>query len=56
MAAINQRTLSSKSEVPRSVAVPVAYELQKAGHRYLDVRYIDIFSFSFSNTAVLQRH
>lgn len=25
--------------VPRSVPVRVAYELQQAGHRYLDVRY-----------------
>ena len=27
------------SSVPRSVPVRVAYELQQAGHRYLDVRY-----------------
>jgi hypothetical protein len=26
--------------VPRSVPVRVAYELQQAGHRYLDVRYM----------------
>ena len=29
----------SPSSVPRSVPVRVAYELQQAGHRYLDVRY-----------------
>jgi hypothetical protein len=27
-------------EVPPSVPVRVAYELQLAGHRYLDIRYV----------------
>ncbi|GJM97410.1 hypothetical protein PR202_ga14334 [Eleusine coracana subsp. coracana] len=48
MAAAMRRTLGSLNiaheEVPRSVPARVAYELQQAGHRYLDVRY-DLSAF-----------
>ncbi|GJN39385.1 hypothetical protein PR202_gb28499 [Eleusine coracana subsp. coracana] len=58
MAAAMRRTLGSlniahkEKEVPRSVPARVAYELQQAGHRYLDVRTEDEFSAGHPEGAV----
>ncbi|KAK3131308.1 hypothetical protein QOZ80_6BG0504790 [Eleusine coracana subsp. coracana] len=56
MAAAMRRTLGSLNiaheEVPRSVPARVAYELQQAGHRYLDVRTEDEFSAGHPEGAV----
>jgi hypothetical protein len=38
------RAEEAEVAVPPSVPVRVAYELQLAGHRYLDVRYIHIIN------------